>query len=183
MYGLNIHFKSIQLDKILTHKKDKIRVTVSSYPNHSSKSFTMKAKKLNNCDKSSTIIISEQTKGVLFLFEKKGAFQLDMTLATTVISPNEFPKSIDDITNTEVKTFNVYEPLQDSRDDIPNQNRQIYGKIIVQFTTKNLTHSKTNKIEINHGKFHRGKTYSKMHYHFYNNENRNISQDVFINNQ
>lgn len=45
MNGLNIHFHSFQLNKEIVNKNDIVAITVTSFPDHNTSTFTTFAKK------------------------------------------------------------------------------------------------------------------------------------------
>lgn len=163
MYALNIQFESLQLNKEIISKSDKVCVTVMAFPEHNKSSFVVAAKDMCNLDHTFTINITNQTKAILFLFEKKAFFSNDPIIASNVIEKKDLLKIGDDKQNTEIKTYNILEPIQNISENSPNTNRRIFGKMIFKVYLTDPIIVKSNKInKYNIKKLHKGNGYSQV---------------------
>ena len=88
--------------------------------------FIKKAKQMLYVHHFFTVNISDKMDKIIFVFRKKGIFDSPI-IASATISSKEFQLSKQ--SNTEMKTFNIYEPLQNG-----HKTRRVYGEMQVQFS-------------------------------------------------
>ena len=135
MYGLNIHLQSFILNRSLIHSGDKIRVSITSVPDEYKEAFVVDCDKSNNVHHFFTINVTNQTKKIIFVFRKKSFINNDPIIASTIVQIKDLPQSDTDTNNTEVKTIDIYEPIQHMQHSaFAVQNRPVYGQMRIQFT-------------------------------------------------
>lgn len=185
IYGLDIQLYSFKIDEELVHHCDKIRVSITTIPDEKKQHFFINPKKMNNIHRFFTINITKNTQKIVFVFRKKRLINNNPIIASTIIQSVEFPKSIDDPSCKEVKTYSIFEPFCKIRKKIPqsmntffpqrnpNGNRRIVGQMTIQFRLTNPfpeqeIHNKNKK------KSQKSKGYEKL-----NNVNENIEQNSY----
>lgn len=180
MHGLTIYFHDIQLNN--NANNNRIRVNVITIPDNKKQSFTAEPRNMSKGNYFLRFNITDETKKLLFIFEKKSIFQNDQIIASKVINSNKLPKSPIDSNNMEVKTFKIYEPFA-NQCDLSNQNRKIIGKMSIQFFLSEPFVTKTNKNSYNICKIHNGEGYSSVNPSGFNeNQSCSIFLDIdFIN--
>lgn len=185
MFGLNIHLQSFHLNYNLIGPSDKVRVSITTIPEDSKQAFIIEGKKMNNVHHFFTINISKRTERIIFVFRKKSFFQNDPIIASTIIHSNEFPKSKDDTTNTQLKNLAIYEPLSklhDRKDQFKSANRKIVGQMEIQFSLEDAFPIANYDTQYQTSKSLNGQKNSKIT-HSINNENQIQNNDiVFIDN-
>lgn len=151
MHGLTIYFHDLQFDTT----NDKLRVNVITIPDNKKQSIIIEPKNIDHSNYFFRFNINDETKKLLFIFEKKNIFKNDPIIGSKVISSNKIPNSPIDSKNMEVKNFYIYEPTS-------NKNRQIIGKMSIQFFLSEPFVPKINKNSRNICKIHNGEGYSKV---------------------
>ena len=127
MFGLNIHLKSFKLNKNIISGSEKVRVSITTYPEQNKEAFVTEAKQMFCIHHFFTVNVSEKTEKIVFVFRKKGFFE-DTIIASTIIHSEDVALTKRNKT-TEMKTFNIYEPVQNG-----HKIRQVYGEMQVQFS-------------------------------------------------
>lgn len=128
---------------------------------------------MENFDHNFTINISNNTKAILFLFEKKSIFKKNIIIGSNVIEKNNYPNTQEDKKNMEEKTFEIYEPVQNISKDASINDRRVFGKMIVQFSLTEPIIVKTIKLNYNKMRSHKPNGYYKF------NENKQNSYNLF----
>ena len=108
--------------------------------------------------------ITDETKKIIFVFRKKSFFQNDPIIASTIINSNEFPKSPNDQTNTELRTVNIYESIQKIKNfgyKYPYDSRRVFGQMQIQLS---LTEAFPSESYINNGRNSKVKTHQSQKY-------------------
>lgn len=165
MYGLNIHLHSIYLNNDIINQNDKVRVSITTIPEENKDAFVIDAKNMNSVHHFFTININSYTEKIIFVFRKKSFIQNDPIIASTIIHANEFPKSKDDPSNSQIRQIYIYEPLSKihcEKDHSKGSNRKIVGEMEIQLSAEDLypTLSYNNKVQT--GKRQNSKSYGKM---------------------
>lgn len=179
MYGLNIHLHSFSFDSNIVSPNDKIRVSITTIPEQNKQNFTIEAKKMNYVHHFFTVNITDQTKKVIFVFRKKSFIQNDPIIASTIIHDDQFPKILNDTSDTEMKTIDIYESLQKMKNHgikSPNESRKVLGQMKVQLT---LTEAYQTETITNRNV--KAKSQDNM-YNNNNNENQYQNEIYFIDN-
>ena len=107
-----------------------------------------------------SVKVDEKTDKLLIVLRKKSFVKKDPIIASTIIKRSEIPQKFNDIANTEMKTINLLEPLQNNGKK--NTNRKVVGKFNVLFSlSQELPYQKSL---FNHqmSKKHNGQGYSKI---------------------
>ena len=173
MFGLNIHLKSFKLKSNLINENDKIRVSITTFPEQNKEAFVTEAKQINHVHHFFTVNISKETQKIVFVFRKVG-FLEDPIIASTIIYDKDFPTR--DTNITDMKNMNIYEPVKNG-----HKNRKVYGEMEVQFSltsafpTFNKKENKQNNFKFQAHLKTNG--YSKI-----NNLNENYSNSIFNDN-
>ena len=127
MYGLNIHLKSFKLNPNIASGNDKVRVSITTFPEHNKEAFVTEAKQMFCVHHFFTVNVSEKTEKIVFVFRKKGIFEDSIIASTTIFSKDI---SLTKRNNqTEMMEFKIYEPVQNGHKD-----RSVYGEMQVQFS-------------------------------------------------
>ena len=189
VYGLDIHLYSFKLQNDLIHKNDKIRVSITTIPEENKQHFTLDNRKMDKIHHFFTVNITKNTKKIIFVFRKKSFINSDPIIASTIIQSAEFPKSIDDPSSNEIKTFTIFEPLCKIRKESPgsmnsafscrnpNGNRTIVGEMNVQFKLTNaFPDQDLNTKNNNKMKVRKSKGYEKLDYN-----DENIEPNIYYN--
>lgn len=178
LYGLDIQLCSFKLDDSLIHHNEKIRVSITTIPEEKKQHFTLNPKKMNDVHHFFTINITKNTKRIVFVFRRKKILKNNPIIASTIIQSAEFPKSTNDLSCKEIKTFSIFEPLSKIKKENPqsmnsffsqrnpNGNRKIVGQMNVQFKLTNPFPDQ-NINDKNKKNSKKSKGYEKM-----NNENK-----------
>lgn len=137
-FGLNIHLLSFTLPRDVMKDKDDIRVSITTMPEESKQHFHLRGKKTNYSNHIFSLNVTNQTKRIIMVFRKKHLFADDPIIASSTIHMSDFskfPRNPEELGNgaisTDVKTLNVYYPLQKQ---IIEENRQ--GKNISKYNIK-----------------------------------------------
>lgn len=137
MYGLNIHLQSFRIRPDLIGPNNDIRVSITTIPDDTKLAFVINEQKTNEAHHFFAVNISPRTMKIIFVFRKKSFSQNDPIIASTIIHSNEFPKP-NDLTNTEIKEFKLYEPLCNIKKlgyKSPNgEKRFVFGEMKIQMT-------------------------------------------------
>lgn len=152
MQGLDVYLQSFTLNKDLFDDDDKIRVSITTIPGENKQSFTIDSKKMNYAHIIFAVNITKKTKKIIFVFRKKNFVKNDPIVASTVIFSNEFPKSKKDTIGTEMKTFNLYEPISDIKklnSPYPYDHRRVFGEMQVQFKLTEIFHESSENKKVN----------------------------------
>ncbi|KAK8897682.1 hypothetical protein M9Y10_015646 [Tritrichomonas musculus] len=169
MLSLNIQMQSFELQKGIVQDNDTIRVSVTTLPSGEKQAFSFEAKKMQTTRPFFSLKINEKTEKILIVLRKKSFSEKDPIIASTVIGKVDIPNKFNDITNTEMKTINLLEPVQHSGKK--NGDRQIIGKFSLQFSlTQELPSTSKNTIKPARKRSFKG--YSKMN-SFIDDENEN----------
>lgn len=164
-YQLSIQMSSIQLSQSIAKNSDLIRISITTLPEVQKQAFHVKAKELYCFNHSFNVNITKDTKKIIVVFRKKGIFGFEDIIASTIISPEQFPQLPEDPSAlkapiyTEVTTVRVYEPINKKPakkekkthlNDLycqitssTNVSRKVVGRIQVQFTLKNSSSYKS----------------------------------------
>lgn len=135
MLGLNIHILSFRLNKNLVQSNDKVRVSITTFPENLKEAIIIDANKLTGSHHFLAINITEKTEKLLFVFRKKSLLHSDPIIASTVIYANQLPTISSSSINTEVQDFQIYEPIKNHQNDLNFlHNRKVYGQMSVQFS-------------------------------------------------
>ena len=171
MYGLNIHLKSFKLNSNIVNGSDKIRVSITTFPENNKEAFITEAKQMSFVHHFFTVNITDKTEKMVIVFRKIG-FLDNPIIASATIRSTELPTN--DYENVEMKTMNLYEPLQTA-----TKKRRIFGEMQIQFSltsafptfkasNKNNNHQKTTK-----SVYSKNNKYSKI-----NEENNQYSNSM-----
>ncbi|KAK8834768.1 hypothetical protein M9Y10_030511 [Tritrichomonas musculus] len=190
MYGLNIHLKSFKLNPKLASGNDKIRVSITTLPEKNKEAFVTEARQMNFVHHFFTVNITEETERIIFVFRKVGFFD-DPIIASTIIHCNELPTR--NRKNEEMKTIQIYEPIQNDNNNNNNNNnhknnkdRRIFGEMEIQFSLTTAFPTFKSKDKLNNNKnnnnkqmktfqgYQKNNSYSKMNY-----ENQNGYNSIF----
>ena len=176
MLCLNIQMQSFELQKGIVQDNDTLRVSVTTLPSGEKQAFSFEAKKMLTTRPFFSVKINEKTERILIVMRKKSFSQKDPIFASAVISNKQIPTKFNDITNTEMKTINLLEPVQKSGKK--GADRKAIGKFEIQFTLTQEFPS-TNKNTIKQlNKKRNGKGYAKMN-SFLDDENDNNNNFLF----
>lgn len=140
MYGLSIQLLSFKLKPGLINQIDNIRVSITTVPDDTKQAFIINASKIHNIHHQFTVNISDKTKKIIFVFRKKNSLQEDPIIASTIIHSYEFPRP-NEIRDTEIKKFNILEPLCNLKDmgcKNPTEKRRIFGEMVIQMMPTDL---------------------------------------------
>ena len=154
--GMIIHLLSFNLPKNIIDKEEEVRVSITTLPDEKKEHFTIEGKKMYNANHVFTLNVTNQTKTVVMVFRKKTFLQENPIIASTTIHFKDFKEIpceqiTNGIINTEVKTINIYYPLQQQKREEHKDKieRKILGQMQIQltFTTPylNQKQQKTNK--------------------------------------
>lgn len=128
MYGLNIDLQSFKLNPNLIKENNKVRVSITTFPEENKQAVIIDAKKMNYIHHFFKENITNETKKIMFVFRKKSFINNDPIIASSMIDSKNLPLPCNK-NNTEIKTIYLYEPLRNG-----NKNRRILGEMQVQFT-------------------------------------------------
>lgn len=121
-FGLNLHLLSFDLPRNVIKEGDTIRVSITTMPEENKQHFSIPARRMRNANLNFNVNVKLPSEGmpddfvfsgtekIIICFRKKNSFWGCPIIASTVISSKEFPKNFTD--PIQVKTFNVYEPIQ-----------------------------------------------------------------------
>ena len=170
MLCLNIQMQSFELQKGIVQDNDTLRVSVTTLPSGEKQAFSFEAKKMQTTRPFFSVKINEKTERILIVMRKKSFSQKDPIFASAVILKDQIPTKFNDITNTEMKTIKLLEPVQ--RSGKKGSDRKTVGKFEIQFTlTQEMPYTNKNTIkQLN--KKRNGKGYAKMN-SFFDDENDN----------
>lgn len=144
--GLNIHLLSFAIPREGIKDNDDIRVSITTFPENIKQHFNLHAKKIYNCNHIFTINITKETQKILMTFRKKCYVDGDPIISSSLINTSNLPKipdNFDQISNivcSEVKTFNLYQPVRkQTSDELGNSHSdskvaKMNGSMQVQFT-------------------------------------------------
>lgn len=185
MKGLSIHLLSFRLNSQIISQNDKVRVSITTIPEHNKQSFVINAKDIHQCHHFFNINITDQTKKIIFVFRRKNFIQGDPIIASAIVHSDQFPKLRGDATNTEVKRVEIFEPLSNIPGNFnPNEKRKLFGQMQIQFSLENPfenTNIFTKTIIYNAGKNHNGEGYSKVgSTNADENANQNENNSLFV---
>lgn len=141
--GLNIHLVSFSLPKEIIKEKEQIRVSITAMPDGIKQHFNIKGKLMDYTNHLFSLNITNQTTKIVMVFRKKTILKDNPIIASTTIdlkNIKEMPtKQITKgMIDTEIKTVNLYYPLQKQQKEEHEKNvkRVILGnmKMILSFT-------------------------------------------------
>lgn len=150
--GLNILLLSFSIPREHIKDNDDIRVSITTYPEKTKQHFRLHAKYIDHSNHNFRLNITNKTKMILFVIRKKSFILNDPVISCTTIHSSNFPKipsnfdKTSDTISTDIKTFNLYEPIirehnenedenkQSSIEIKNNQVRKVKGQMQVQFT-------------------------------------------------
>ena len=127
MFGLNIHLKSFKLNQNIVKDNDKIRVSITTFPEQNKEFFVTDMKQTFCVHHFFTVNVSEKTEKIVFVFRKKGIFEDSIIASTTIFSKDVALTKRNN--QTEMTSFKIYEPIQNC-----HKNRRVYGEMQVQFS-------------------------------------------------
>lgn len=181
MYGLNIHLISFNLCTDNFHANDDIRVSITTIPEEKKQAFIINAHEIHDVHHFFTINITDKTEKIVFVFRRKSLIHCDPIIASTVVTNDHFPLKKSESTNTELKQFNIFEPIKNND---PNQNRKVLGRMIIQFSLNEPFYEKSMDTKINYNitRIHKGEGYSKVFSFDNANENEFRDNSLFSNN-
>lgn len=113
-------------------------------------------------------------KKIIFTLEKKSFFQNDPIIGSAIIDISDISRELDDLTNVEMKTLDIYKPaasLYDAKNLFEKKNK-IVGKLIFQFSIQDAYLSSKLKQHPSK-KSYNGKNYTKIN--FYESSNSEYS--------
>ncbi|KAK8840708.1 hypothetical protein M9Y10_030484 [Tritrichomonas musculus] len=145
MYGLTIHLQSFQINDDIIRGKDKVHVSVFTIPGNNKQTYAIDPKKMNNPNCFFKLNVTNQTKRLLFIFEKRNLFQNDPIIASAVINSSKMPNSPLDSNNIEIKTFDIFEPIISQYDCLPKKAPEKVGQMKIQFSLSEQSFIKTKK--------------------------------------
>lgn len=188
--GLNIHLLSFTLPKNLIKDREEVRVSITTMPEGKKQHFYLKGKKMNYSNHVFSINITNQTKNIIIVYRKKNFFTDNPIIASKTLHMREyecFPKQPIEtgMISTEVKTYNVYYPLQVQKEEEKQNNlndqangksfkRKVLGQMQIQltFTPPYSGENEKRKEEKSITFGHRmSKKHQKSEYKKINNEN------------
>ena len=118
------------------------------------------------------IKITNETKKIIFVFEKKGILKTYPIFASTCINSTEIPKELNDFNNIDIKSINIFEPIiyNNKQKNSNLENRKIIGKFFYHLSLQdpNLT-SKLNLNQLLTKRTYNGQRYSKINVKSHNN--------------
>ena len=140
--GLNIHLLQFSLPKQIIKEKEAIRVSITTMPDITKQHFTIKGKLMDYTNHLFSLNITNQTKKIVMVFRKKTSFLTENPIiASTVIQLKDFKEMpTEQITSgmvsTEIKSFNVYYPLQKQMREEHKKNveRIVVGTMKIQLS-------------------------------------------------
>ncbi|KAK8841917.1 hypothetical protein M9Y10_026869 [Tritrichomonas musculus] len=151
MMNLQIDMESLEFIDDLILPNDKVRVIITSLPDEKSSTFNINAKKIEEFHQSFTFEVSKLTKKLIIIFRRKSHLKKDNIIASTIIRSDQFPKDLNDKTNSKAKNIQIYEPFPKELNDYQSvlENRKVLGQMEVQFTLskKPENENKTDKHE------------------------------------
>ena len=174
-HGLNIHLIAFFLPKDIIKEKEQIRVSITTMPDETKQHFSIKGKLMDYTNHLFSLNITNQTEKIIIVFRKKTLLKENPIIASTTINLKDFKEMPNEqikegIIETDVKSFNLYYPLQKQIREEHQQNvkRTIIGnmKIKLSFTTP-FSHVKQDKVcqksknNNNQNKSHKTKRNSK----------------------
>ena len=173
--------QSFELMKGVVQDNDTIRVSITTLPGEQKQAFSFEAKKMQTACPFFSVKINDKTENILIVMRKKSFSLKDPIIASTVIKSNQIPMKFNDITNTEMKTINLLEPVQHSGKK--NTNRKVIGKFNILFSLAQELPCTNNNTIKSANKKKNGKGYAKMDSFFDDeNENRNFLFNDLITN-
>ena len=132
-FCLNIHLLSFNLPHDLYHESDKIRVGITTLPEHNKSKFVISASKIEHSNHvfdvnveipESTVkdLPPNATKKIIVSFRKKTAFSKPM-IGTAIIHYSDFPKIGDNKAQQnfdigKIKKIDIYEPIDQQKKEI-----------------------------------------------------------------
>lgn len=173
MRCLNIYLHSFQLSNDLIKPNDKVRVSITTFPEKNKQAFIVNAKNNSNIDHIFSVNISEQTTKVLFVFRKKNFILNDPIVSSTMIYLKDLPALSSNSYNTDPIFINLYENLHNQ----PNKNfseRRIIGLMKLHFSITDDALERSNQTNKN------TKEFSKLNIFNFNNENYNQNKQDMI---
>lgn len=142
--GLNIHLFSFTLPYDLISQNDIVRVSITTLPEGNKQHFEIEAKKMNKCNHSFLINVTNETKKIIVVFRKKDEKTKNPIIASTIIHSHSFPKISQNIyqfltgtLDNDIKTVKIYEPVQKQNAKQENMNRMVIGKMKVHLSFGN----------------------------------------------
>lgn len=177
MYGLNIHLISFKLNQCLFNETDKVRVSITTFPEQNKEKFLLEAKQMKCVHHFFTVNVTKKTSKILFVFRKKSFLQGDPIIASTIVCSKEIPNLQDSSNkyNEEVKTIKIFEPVQSG-----HKIRRVYGEMSVQFSLTTAFTSFENKQTRQNIKKNCDKPkYSKVNGYSMMNENQKNENSIF----
>ena len=134
--GLNLSLLQIVVPYKVVRDADDIRISITALPEDIKEHFCIKGKKVHQCSHIFSLNITNQTDKIIIVFRKKTFLKDNPIIASTVIQMNEFPEfpkeAIKDSSKIQsnIKTINVYYPLQKQIKEENQKNEQITRKIL-----------------------------------------------------
>ena len=164
MLSLNIQMQSFELAKNIVHDNDSIRISVTTLPGEQKQAFSFDAKKMKTVHPFFSVKIDDKTEKILIVVRKKNFTEKDPIIASTVIKSGQFPTKFNDVSNTELKTINLLEPLQHSGKRISKstEDRKVVGKVDLCFTLTQEIECQKNLFKPHFNKKRNGQGYAKM---------------------
>lgn len=173
MLSLFIEIQSLKLDENIINANDSLRISVTTIPGGQKQAITFDANRLRTVNPSFSVKINDKLERVLIVLRKKSFSERNPIIASTTIHKARIPTELNNIANTELKTFDFLEPIQHNgqKNTKPAQNRKAIGKFDVQFSLEeDIPQNVSFFTQMNKKK--NGSEYSNL---LYNNDNSLIS--------
>lgn len=169
--GLNIQLVSFSLPNIIVDGKEKIQISITTFPEKYRYHYNIKYKKLKCFDHSFPINITNQTKTILMVFKKKSNSPDEPIIACITIHSNQIPNIPQNINDTKdnlssrFKILNVYEPIKKNKTEKEDTHKYKFTesfapliqkvdgemefliKLVNPYIIKKINSSKNNKNE------------------------------------
>ena len=149
MFGLTLQLQSLQINKEIIHPNEKVKVSVVT----------------KNIDYLFKLNISNNTKYLIFIFEKNSLIKTNPIVASKVINANDFPHSPYDSNNFEIKKLDIFVPNNNS---ITTDNI-VAGQMIIQYFLSEQLSINIKKNVIGKNKIHKKEDYSYLTEKYQNN--------------
>lgn len=135
LMNLCIQFDSFEFLKSINQPDDTVRVTATSFPDEQSRTITLSSKIIKESHPFLSVGISELTKKIILVFQKKYNSKKDNIIGSTIIRSDQFSSKMDEKNNTEMRNILIYEPYPKSsnKNNSALQDRKVLGKMEVLF--------------------------------------------------
>lgn len=128
MHGLIIDLQSIKLNSDILQRFDRVRVSITTFPEKNKESVVINPKNMNYIHHFFKINITDQTQKIKFVFRRKSFINNDPIIAIGYIESKKLPLPKNE-KNTEIKTIYLFE-----RSANGTNSKKILGEMQIQLT-------------------------------------------------